>query len=322
MYAWGGSTAGWKGSKKYDFGSARAKYDKAAIDAGATGTRTYTGKKVPNMDLADPKGKVIRSGSTDPIIIATDVTGSMAKSPGEFFDRLPLLYQTLAKYRPEAEFSFCAIGDATCDDYPLQVNEFTKEIKDLESAVKALGCEGGGGGHITESYELFGYFMLKHCETPKATSPFLIIYGDETFYEEVEPRQTEHYIGDKLQAALNSAELWKNLLQKFNVYFLQKPYGSGDSGTTREVKERWAGALGLQRVIDVPDPERAGDVAMGLIAKNWGEYRDFSISLDARHDDPDVKASVHKSLRHVDADPSVKSVTKGKKASKMTAPLV
>jgi hypothetical protein len=316
MYGWGGSTAGWKGSGKYDYGSARAAYDKIAASAPP---RAYSRKNEPDMKLVDPRGKTISSDSADPIIIGVDVTGSMASWPGEIFDRLPLLYQTLAKYRPDAEFSFCAIGDATCDSFPLQVNDFAKGV-DLEAKLKALGCEGGGGGQISESYELFGYFMREKCKTPKATSPFLLIFGDEKFYPDVNAKQVKHWIGDTLQDKLSSKQVWTDLMQRFNVYYLQKPYGSmHEAGTTKEVKEYWADALGSQRVIDLPSMDRAVDVAMGLIAKHWGEYDDVKKSVKARHDSK-VLAKVDKSLRHIVDKPVATSVAP-KTGSRLTRPL-
>ncbi|MDO8516899.1 MAG: hypothetical protein Q7S33_02130 [Nanoarchaeota archaeon] len=306
MYAWGGSTADWAGKSKYDFGSARARYDKIAATAAS---RTYTRRNEPDMALVDARGKTLTSESENPLIIAVDVTGSMAEWPAEIFDRLPLLYQTLGKYRPDLDIVFAAIGDATCDSYPLQVNDFAKDTGELEKKLKALGCEGGGGGHITESYELFGYFMQEHCNTPKAKSPFLLIYGDEAFYDKVDPRQVKHYIGDDLQSPLDTKEVWQNLMQKYNVYYMQKPYGGGyDSSTTQKVKELWGDALGKERIIQLPSMERAVDVAIGLIAKQWGEFSDFKLSMDARHDDPSLKDSVYKSLRHIDADPAPTSV--------------
>ena len=335
MYGWGGTDPNkWKGSKKYDFGSARARYDAAAVSAGATGPRSYSFSRTPNMSLVDPRGKEISSDSTDPIIVGIDVTGSMALWPGEMFDREPLFCQTLAKYRPNAEFCFCAIGDANSDQYPLQVTGFTKDIKELEANIKALGCEGGGGGQIMESYELFAQFMNTKCKTPNATSPFLLMYGDEKFYDQVNPKQVKHWIGDKLESPLESKAVFQELMQKFNVYFLQKHYGNDEHDVTKEVKERWADAIGLQRIIDLPYEikmegggtmpgyQRAIDLGMGLIAKHWGEYMDFGKSLDARHDDPAVKSAVHKSLRHIDGNPTAKSVTSTPKKSRMTRPLI
>ena len=303
MYAWGGDTSKWAGSKKYDFDSARKPYlDSLADDAGK-GPRTYTAPAGPDNALVNAYGKLITSESTDPIIIGVDVTGSMSSWPAAIFDRLPLLYQTLSQYRPNAEFCFAAIGDATCDSFPLQVNNFGKGLE-LEKHVKALFPEGKGGGHITESYELFGYFMLEHCKTPKATSPFLLIYGDETFYDEVNPRQVKKYIGDTLERTLPSKEVWKRLMQRFNVYHLHKPYGNSSDD---EILRYWADAIGPQRIIKVPSEDRAVDIGMGIIAKYWGEFDDFKSNLDARHDSKKVKDSVYHSLRYIPDDKSPSS---------------
>jgi len=334
-YAWGGDTRDWRGSGSYDYDSARGRYDKAA--AGRDSRKTFVRSRTPDMSLVDPLGKILSSDSTDVVAVAIDVSGSMVNWPGEMFDRQPLFCQTLGKFRPNVEFAFGAIGDAYGDSYPLQVNQFyaSDKISELEAALNGLGVEGGGGGGMSESYELFGYYMLTHCKTPKATSPFLLIYGDEGFYDKVDPRQVKHFIGDDLQSPMDSFEMWDKLSQKFNVYFLHKPYGhGGDSRVDKEVSAKWAGALGRQRVIELPysiktedgdeilGQERAVDFAMGLVAKHWGEYGDFTKSLDARHDDASVKDAVHHTLRHVDSDPSPKSVTRGKKTSKRTNPLL
>src|SRR5436190_1151633 len=118
MYSWGPDTDDWAKPGAYSFDSAR----KAAMDADkkaadARGGRTYLARSGPDMDLVDPRGKRISSTGTNPIVVAVDVTGSMATWPAEIFDRLPLLYQTLSQYRPDVEVSFVAIGDAHSDKF-------------------------------------------------------------------------------------------------------------------------------------------------------------------------------------------------------------
>ncbi|MFH1174409.1 MAG: hypothetical protein V1725_04705 [archaeon] len=318
MYGWVDDVNTWRNPKKYKFDSARKPYlDKLASDAAATGklNRTYVNRSAPNSKLVTAK-KDITSDSENPLIIAVDVTGSMASWPGEIFDRLPLLYKTLSQYKPDLEISFAAIGDATCDSYPLQINNFGKGV-DLDDHIKALCAEGGGGGQHFESYELFGYHMLNHANVPKAKSPFLIMFGDESFYEQVDPAQVKHYVGDTLQNPLNSREMWQKLQQKFDVYMLHKPYSGG---MEKEIVQQWSSVLGKQKVIQLYDEQRAVDVAMGLIAKKWGQYGDFSSNLSARHDDDDA-ISVHKSLRHVDPGTATKSVTHASKSAKVSKPL-
>ncbi len=298
MYGWGPSTADWKKPGGYAFDSARAPYlDRLASASAAKGGRNYSKPIGPNLTLVGASDKIIRTDSENPIVIGIDVTGSMASWPAEIFDRLPLLYQTLSQYREDIEISFCAIGDANSDDYPLQVNNFGKGV-DLEEHIKALFPEGGGGGQIRESYELFGYFMQNKCEMPKAKSPFLILYGDEMFYNKVIAAQVKHYIGDSLAGDVEAANVWNALLQKFNLYMLHKPYGYGNApGIDERVKDSWAAGIGKERVIELPSAERAVDIAIGIIAKHWGQYGDFSKNLGSRQTDPAVVASVHHSLR-------------------------
>ena len=315
MYAWGNDTSTWQGPGSYDFGSARAR--NASLAASVKGARAFNLSSVPNMGLVGTKGKTIESLSKNPLVVAIDVTGSMQTWPAEIFDRLPLVYQTLSKYRDDIEICFAAIGDANSDNYPLQVNSFGKGV-DLEAHLKALGAEGNGGGQGMETYELFAYFMLKHANVPNATSPNLIIFGDEGFYETIDPRQVKHYIGDTLEKELASADVWKALQQKFNVHMLHKRYDGHDA----QIVDQWARVLGKEKVVELPAAERAVDVALGLIARQWGHYSDFSHNLSARQNSKTAQ-SVHTSLRHV-ADPQaaptnsvVKNQGGGKKSQRL-----
>jgi hypothetical protein len=322
MYSWGPNTTDWKTPSGYKYDSARKPYlDKLAAAASKAGPRTYSIGTEPDWDLVNPFGKTISSDSKNPVIVAVDVTGSMSEWPGEIFDRLPLLYQTLSQYRDDVEICFAAIGDAYSDRYPLQVNDFGKGL-DLEKKLKALYPEGAGGGQVSESYELFAYDILNHCKTKNAISPFLIIYGDEKFYKKVDEQQVKHLIGDKLEGKLDSDKVWQGLMQRFNLFYLQKPYGSGyDSDVTKEVRDYWAKTIGRERVIALPEKERAVDVAIGLIAKSWGEYGDFTKNLAARQDE-DAQLTVHNTLAVIDINRSGMSMLPAKISTKRTKPLV
>lgn len=309
MYGWGGYDNFNRGGYSYD-DAKRGYLDALAKDAAKKGPRTYSKSAAGDWSIVNPKGKAIASDSANPIVIGVDVTGSMSDWPAEIFDRLPLMYQTLSQYRDDVELSFNAIGDAHSDSYPLQVNDFKKGIA-LEDAVKAIICEGGGGGQVSESYELFGHFMKERCKTPNATSPFLFIFGDEKFYETVNPAQVKHYVGDTLQSSVSSAAVWDGLQQRFNLYLLHKPYGNGgDMRTDKEVVDHWAAAIGKERIVELPSKERAVDILVGIVAKHWGQYGDFSKNMGARQPDAEV-ASVHKSLRYLPLDKAPTSVLGG-----------
>ncbi len=317
MYSWGDDTNTWNKPGAYDYGSARRAYlDSIKKEAEDKGPRTYVTKKKPNLSIVDPKGKTITTESANPIIIGVDGTGSMQTWPAEIFDRLPLLYQTLSKYRPDTELSFSVIGDAAADNWPVQMTNFGKGPT-LDDYLKAVKAEGGGGPGIRESYELWAYAIDKKVTTPKATSPFLIIMGDEKFYDTIKPEQVKHYLGETLQSPVDAREIWKSLATKFNMYFLRKSYPGHDE----EIKSQWEEVIGPQKVIPLTDPTRVVDVAMGIIAKQWGQLGDFTNNLSARQDGKSVK-TVLESLRAAPViDTSMKSKTKLDGPSKKSVPL-
>jgi len=287
MYSWGPSTEDWAKPGAYSFDEARkSAMDEDAKKAAARGGRTYLSRSAPDADLVDPRGKTIVSGSANPVIVAVDVTGSMAHWPAEIFDRLPLLYQTLSQYRPDLEVSFAAIGDATSDRFPLQVADFGSGA-DLDARLGALYGEGGGGGGARESYELFAYFLAHRARTENAERPFLILYGDEGFYPEVDAKQAQHYLGGQLEGERSSVALWRELGKRFEIYLLRKSYGS--KAEDRKIVAQWEEALEPQRIIPVPDEQRAVDLALGIIARSWGRFEDFQENMAARQPVAKVK---------------------------------
>jgi hypothetical protein len=299
MYSWGGDTSSWKKPGGYKYDSARAPYmDSLASASKAKGGRKYSTRSSPDPKFVDPK-KTIETNSLNAIVFGIDVTGSMSEWPKEIFDRLPLFYQTLSQYRPDLEVSFGAIGDANSDQYPLQVNNFGKGVA-LEDHINALFPEGGGGGQTSESYELFGYFALAHVKMPKAVSPFLFICGDEKFYNKIQPDQVEFYMGDKLNAALDTKTVLNKLMQKYDLFYLSKPYGDGDdNATTKAVRKHWADAIGEERMIKLPSYDRVVDIAMGIVAKKWGQFGDYKTNLGARQTDPNVVSKVYTSIDNI-----------------------
>ena len=64
----------------------------------------------------------------------------------------------------DPQIMFGAIGDATCDRVPLQVGQFESDNR-MDDDLGRIVLEGGGGGQMTESYELAMYFMARHTAT-------------------------------------------------------------------------------------------------------------------------------------------------------------
>ena len=284
MYSWDDDTSKWYGSGKYAYSPAAAPARaESAARAAASGPRTYKGRTGPNEKIIDPSKK-ISTQSTNPLIVAIDVTGSMASWPFEIFDRLPLLYNTLAQYRPDTEICFAAIGDAGVDRWPLQVTTFASGF-DLEQLLGSLFGE-GGGGDAPESYGLFAHWVNTHVDIPNAQeTPFLIVFGDIHMHTTIAKGQVEHFLGNKTSRDLDALQEWQKVTQKWNTWFLRRPGGKrGD-----QVDDQWGKAIGAQKIFHIEDEQRAVDYAMGLVARSWGYFDNFQDNMRARQDETKVK---------------------------------
>lgn len=283
MYSWDEDTSSWYGDAAYSYSSAGAERRSAAASrAKASGPRTYDKRGKPNEKIIDPK-KHISTETKNPLIIAVDVTGSMASWPFEIFDRLPLLYNTLSQYRPDLEICFAAIGDALVDHWPLQVTTFASGF-DLEQQLKSLYGE-GGGGDAPESYGLFAHWVNTHVNIPETDEPpFLIVFGDIDMHPKVKKEVVRQYLGDGHMSDVDSVAEWQQLTQKWNTWFLRRPTGKrGD-----KVDQQWGQAIGAQKVFPIQDEQRAVDYAMGLIARAWGHFPDFQENMRARQPEDKV----------------------------------
>ncbi len=285
MYSWDEDTKSWYGDASYSFSERGAKTRSASASrAKAAGPRTYKKKGSPNAKIIDPK-KHISTKSKNPLIIAVDVTGSMASWPFEIFDRLPLLFNTLSQYREDLEICFAAIGDARVDEWPLQVTSFASGF-DLEQQLKALYGE-GGGGDAPESYGLFARWVNTHVTIPDLDEPpFLIVFGDINMHPKIESAGIRNYLGDDIVTDKDAIKEWQRLTKKWNTWFLRRPTGKkGDP-----IDKQWGEAIGEQKVFHIEDEQRAVDYAMGLIARAWGHFPDFQDNMRARQPEDKVEA--------------------------------
>src|SRR4029078_12430772 len=94
-----------------------------------------------------------------------------------------------------------AIGDATCDDAPLQVGQFEAGIE-IEEDLSRLYLEGGGGGGLCESYELALYFMARHtsadCLEKRGKRGYLFVLCDEAPHGKAKGEEVQALIGQKV----------------------------------------------------------------------------------------------------------------------------
>lgn len=167
-------------------------------------------------------------------------------------------------YLEDPAISFCAVGDETCDDAPLQVTDFGQGIQ-IDQLITKSYLEGGGGGGSQESYEISAYFYSRHCTLSNPTLPFYFITGDEHFYPNIKSKSIHDLMSFKPnEQSIDSKKIWQELCKKFNVFHLHKPYFQADEDKT--ILKQWIDAIGEHRVLIMETPKACIDVMLGAIA--------------------------------------------------------
>jgi len=216
----------------------------------------------------DPKRwseEVLLCDKLDPIVFALDVTGSMGDWSKIIYDKMPMFYGQIMmqKYLTDPSVSFCAVGDYTCDVAPIQVSEFG-QAKEIDQLISKIYLESGGGGGYTESYEFPAYFYLNNVKLENTETPFFFVTGDEAFYDTIPKEQIEHHLGVKCQKSVDSYEIWKNLMLKYNVFLIKKPYSHKKDD--KVIYNQWKSAIGEERILSISTPKACIDVVLGAIA--------------------------------------------------------
>jgi hypothetical protein len=239
-------------------------YDAADRYRRATGTSAFaysdSGARTvhPRLDPRDAL-RESRDSAEHPesvaIAVLFDVTGSMRRVPRVLQAKLPQLLDLLLRkgYTRDPQIMFGAIGDATCDRVPLQIGQFESDNR-MDEDLGRIVLEGGGGGQMTESYELALYFMARHtsidCYERRGRRGYLFIIGDEMAYGRVKGREVHQVIGDHLSEDLSLRRIVEEVRQKYNVFYLL-PAGSSYAGDP-VVLDFWRDLLG-QNAVELDD---------------------------------------------------------------------
>jgi hypothetical protein len=214
--------------------------------------------------------------------VLLDVTGSMQRVPRILQENLPRLMGLLIRkgYLEHPQVLVGAVGDATCDTAPLQVGQFESGIE-IDEDLGRLFLEGGGGGHITESYELALYFMARHtaldCQEKRGRRGYLFVVGDETPYRRVKRREVERHLGDQLSQDVPVEEVVAELQQKYDVYYVLPKMTN--HWNNEAVHRRWVELLG-QNVLRLEDPAGISELIASTIGVAEGR-----VDLDDLGDD-------------------------------------
>ena len=95
---------------------------------------------------------------------------------------------------------------------------------DMElSQLDKIYFEGGGGGNAFESYTAAWYFGLNHCKLDcwnRGNKGIIITLGDEPLNPYLLAASLSGVTGDKLQGDVETDALYKEVIQKYDVYHL------------------------------------------------------------------------------------------------------
>ena len=119
-----------------------------------------------------------------PLMMLFDVTGSMGRIPQMLQKKLASLMDVVQGKTglKDLQVLVGAIGDATCDRYPLQVGQFESDNR-FDDQLRNIILEGNGGGQHYESYGLAYRFAAHHTVTDafekRGKRGYLFTMGDE-----------------------------------------------------------------------------------------------------------------------------------------------
>lgn len=160
--------------------------------------------------------------NTRPVILALDVTGSMGGASVKVAKELNVIMSELYDKVQDVEFMIMGIGDLACDDAPIQASQFESDIRIAEQLDK-IYFEGGGGGNSYESYTAAWYFGMNHCKLDcwnRGKKGIIITLGDEPLNPYLPMTQLALSTGNKIQGDMKTSELYKEVIQKYDVYHL------------------------------------------------------------------------------------------------------
>lgn len=215
--------------------------------------------KGDSLDSALNPYKVIREcvdteehPNTLPIILALDVTGSMGSAATETASKLNEIMTQVYGQVPDVEFMVMGIGDMSYDEAPIQASQFESDIRIAEQLDK-IYFEFGGGGNSYESYTAAWYFGARHTNLDcwkRGKKGIIITMGDEELNPYLPKGENTYHrgfagitgvLGDEIQGDIETKDLYKEVIEKYDVYHLHVKHGSyyNKNNYLEKVKESW-----------------------------------------------------------------------------------
>lgn len=157
-----------------------------------------------------------------PVILALDVTGSMGPAAAQVAKKLNEVMTQLYGRIRDVEFMVMGIGDLAYDRAPIQISQFESDIRIAEQ-LDHVYIEHGGGGNSYESYTAAWYMGLNHTKMDclkRGRKALIITIGDEPMNPHLPAEPLSRVTGDSLQADVETAELYRQASEKFELYHI------------------------------------------------------------------------------------------------------
>ncbi|NTV63509.1 MAG: hypothetical protein HGA65_08240 [Oscillochloris sp.] len=216
------------------------------------------------------------------IAVIFDVTGSMGSVPRVMQTKLGALMRVLIQrgYVSDPQILFGAVGDATCDQVPLQIGQFESGLE-MDEDLGKIYIEGGGGGQTYESYELAMYVMARHtsidCYEKRGHKGYLFTIGDEKAYGKIDRTIAANLLGDQLERDLPLKQVLGELHQRYHHFHIV-PTNTAH-GRDPAIQAHWRKLLG-ERVLMLEDEAAVCETIALTIGLCEGTVDDLSSGAD------------------------------------------
>ncbi len=240
-----------------------------------------------------PKGLVFREcrdSAAHPeslaVMINLDVTGSMGRIPEVLVrEKLGALMDTLISHDiKHASVLFSAIGDSTCDSYPLQVGQFESGATELIKWLTEAVLEGGGGGQKKESYLLAWLLAARHtsidCFEKRKQKGIMFTIGDEMTWETISASTLKDLMGYTEAQDLSAKDLLAEAQRMYHVFHIH--INEGGYKNDPQVLSSWKGLLNERLIVCEDYNHLAELIATTVAVINGVDINTITDSFDSK----------------------------------------